>query len=616
LPWDPIYCLKYDEIKFDPNNIKIDKSNFDNTWKADSLVKNIKIEFPLKKESDDSHLDINDSTHWIKKINFEFYIEDKTKLDQYNKPFNTGIWASAVEILNTTNDDFSVVWKPEIRKIIYTLSGSSEIWNFLNSGKDAFLFPYKFYNSTTKLYGDSTTEFNIKTIKYDFETMWWKIQSSSFLFDNITEIDEISIPVKIKPLYETKITWSLSNSWFVVWTTQSWDIKIINDNLLLSWSLRKLYVEYWKYETSIHKNIDELKMETFNPNLNIWEWYNNKTLFKNNFSTWTINLKTRLTQSWTIDSEQHSYFSTHISFILWWKNVIHNWDIVWMTAYWWTPDWNNTSQQWVKIFWKTHSKKQVDLITNQNKENIHTLWEIEKSSKKRDIRKKAFDIIKLAKINNWTKEINRINWNNWNNNIDWTKLLWSNILYFWDLNWSNVELDSSDKFEWKKTIIINWWNLYIKTNIVNNSSSDILWVIVLKDKNNKWWNIYIDPEVKKIDAVIYSDKSLLSYNTTYCPSWEISPNCGWTLEVLNKQLYIYGSVFSENTIWGSVNINNLICPYYIDESSCNLDTASKYDMNYIRRLWNEKYDPSYPDYPVVIKYNSLLQINPPPVFDN
>jgi len=103
------------------------------------------------------------------------------------------------------------------------------------------------------------------------------------------------------------------------------------------------------------------------------------------------------------------------------------------------------------------------------------------------------------------------------------------------------------------------------------------------------------------------------------------------ISTLSNQLYIYGSVFSENTIGGSRS-NPVECPYYVTCSTSS--EAQQYDLNFLRRYvridTNDDGNPdtianggiqssgttvTTQDYPVVIEYNSNLQINPPVFFD-
>jgi len=186
--------------------------------------------------------------------------------------------------------------------------------------------------------------------------------------------------------------------------------------------------------------------------------------------------------------------------------------------------------------------------------------------------------------------------------IGWKKVYGNRVLYFLGLSWANITLDLwsilPTKLEWKKTIVVEGWNLYIKSNILKTRDSDTLWIIVLKDDTWSWGNIYINPEVTNIDALV-------------------------------NQLYIRGSVFSNNTIWWS-RASPLICPYYII-STCTIVKAQTYDFNYLRRYFRYKdisgtmkvanswktsiwIATSDKDYPVVIKYDSQIQTAPPPLF--
>lgn len=62
-------------------------------------------------------------------------------------------------------------------------------------------------------------------------------------------------------------------------------------------------------------------------------------------------------------------------------------------------------------------------------------------------------------------------------------------------------------------------------------------------KNGQGGNIYIDPQVTDIHAVMYADKSVLSYDGV--KEFDVSNSLA---SELRHQLYIHGSIFSENTI--------------------------------------------------------------------
>jgi len=56
------------------------------------------------------------------------------------------------------------------------------------------------------------------------------------------------------------------------------------------------------------------------------------------------------------------------------------------------------------------------------------------------------------------------------------------------------------------------------------------------------------------------------------------------IQTLKNQLYIYGSIVSENTIGGS-RMNPVRCPSLLSITNCDMDTAQRYDLNYLRRYY-------------------------------
>ena len=333
-------------------------------------------------------------------------------------------------------------------------------------------------------------------------------------------------------------------------------------------------------------------------------------------------IKTKLLQQSVVKTKENNYFSTHIKYNLDSKEIVYNSDIIWKNNYWDDNSWDSSTQIWVKIIWLTSSQKFSEITENQSWVDVVLLWKISKPELRESIRKKAWGLIKNITPDNWLKKVTNLEWLSWNNSHG-KKLFDDKILYFWSLSWSNVELWFWNEIVWwKKTLIIEGWNLYIKSNMSYNSNSDILWIIVLKDSSQNGWNVYIDPSVNKIVWTIFADKSIISYD------WN---ELDWNTDVsvLKNQLHIFGSLFSENTI-GWSRKNPLECPYYV--SLCNdLVFAQKYDLNFLRRyflvddwawnlipanLWISSFPSSsnYYKYPIVIEYNPLIQISPPVIF--
>ncbi|EKE27366.1 MAG: hypothetical protein ACD_3C00219G0002 [uncultured bacterium (gcode 4)] len=113
----------------------------------------------------------------------------------------------------------------------------------------------------------------------------------------------------------------------------------------------------------------------------------------------------------------------------------------------------------------------------------------------------------------------------------------------------------------QKTIIVKWGNIYINADIYNDNDSDSLLILVAKrwvgKEYKNGWNIYIDPNVTNIDAVLIADWSVLNYNWTAVISSSASD--GWiSKNYLRRQLMIYWQISSGNTTW-SDNV-----PYWSD----------------------------------------------------
>lgn len=151
----------------------------------------------------------------------------------------------------------------------------------------------------------------------------------------------------------------------------------------------------------------------------------------------------------------------------------------------------------------------------------------------------------------------------------------SNVDNLWKIltinnNWSWLEV------KWDQMIVVKWWNIYIKDDIYNKDNSSILTIIALRDEKNisNGWNIYIDPKVTNIDAIIVWEWSILSFD------WDkvINSSENNNVNILRNQLLIYWSVFTRNTIWKNISIYNTD-DYIRDKSSTN---TNKYNLENLR----------------------------------
>lgn len=551
-------------------------------------------------------------------INFNNIINNMY-LDQYTRTWQSSVFSTTANN-SSYNNRFSI-WNSSLTSFN---TQSSTNWDY-----DFWFHFYTPTSNQTTTASDANANFQIWNITFDVNwSLWnrvnWSIWSSS------------SITAKFEPLYYTSIkdtNWD-DWDWLVEWSTQAGNI-IIWKNSSKSTSINDLRIEFWSWLTNVTHPLLIMKYWTnssaISTEVTWWNWSNiSRATWFDNWSSYPIYTKITTKTAWAaLPKNPMDYFSTHLNYTIDWFQVKTNSTVLWKESYWWTS-FTKWDLAYVKVLWLTYNKwKYSETIEWQKWTDVKMLnWSITKSSLKKDMRAKAYNFIKSVKtptISTWdTPQINDLsNFSNTTNTTHgWVNLSKNTVLYYWWLptwnknvllwDWTNLTVS------WKKTIIVSWWNLYIKSNILLSSTSDILWIIVLKDSKWNYWNVYIDPSVTQIKANIYTDKSLISYNWTDELDWST------TFTQLKNQLYIYGSVFSENTIWWS-RASTPVCPYYVAKASCDLDTAQKYDLNYLRRYylksdWNPAWwvTPvktwSLKQYPLIIEYNPKLQTTPPPLF--
>ncbi len=424
---------------------------------------------------------------------------------------------------------------------------------------------------------------------------------------------------KFKPLYTTTF-W---NNWiekygFIEWVEQTSQINILKNGPEL-WSWKKVYLEFgWSEKNKLElsaNNIWNTDPTVSNPMVseNIWTL---SSVFDGISSFVSIHtLKTLLVQSDIINDISKHYLSTHINYTLDGHSITYNWDIVWKDKYNGTFNGINT-QIGLKVLWKTYSEKQKNITNNQDWEVQKLDWKISKAILKKDIRKNVYNLIKNLNITDGSY-----------------KELW-NIIYYKE-NWGKIKYSTIQpiyKAKIGKTIILIWADLIIEKNDLDTVVGTwVHWIIVLKDWLN-WGNILIDDEVEQIDATMYAGGSILPYSTDVWYNRVLRQSDG--ILFFRNQLLINGSIFTNNTIGWSRKIP-LFCPYFVT-NLCDIEESQKYDLNFLRRYyiydsnsdwivnsndspangWSTvvgNLDSNY-TFPLIIKYNSLIQTSPPPLF--
>ena len=370
--------------------------------------------------------------------------------------------------------------------------------------------------------------------------------------------------------FKKPFIWSpeiLNNSWdtvkLKVWPNQLLWVKLINDwnvnsfNNLYVTNLTNSLTVLWSKNYILQKVWNQIDSDTMLPKMDFilnYTWSNeiNKDINKLQLSVKPI-----------------------ISYKLWWKVVKY---YIWK---------NNTA-------YKNDSDTPVLLTDKASKfDNIKIVWLSQANWKlfltdwKRNFTKlKLFDIRSKIRKASFIKIRWMLNWEI-SNGIKYVE---------WDYKASDV-----DRELWKYNIlIIKDGNFIVNKNL--GAMDKNLLVIVLKENDLDKWNIYIKPDVTKINAFLYADGWIMSVNN----HWDIYTwNNSIRTNELNRQLIINWSIISRNTIWGAIlwSDGKYILPWWkkVPNTAPAYKKAFNLDLNYLRtgNKWHWKYN----NYLVII-YNT------------
>lgn len=486
------------------------------------------------------------------------------------------------------------------------------------------------------------------TSNIDDRVRWeWSITWITFDIDAITQVESGDRPqniwvsgysstaIRAHPLYSTTMSWSLTEQWFLEWAIQDLDIYISSRGVTTS--NNSLRAEFWDVDAS-DNNIENSRYWFTINGLAISELPLSSSTYGTQLSTSLtnyLNASTFMLQDTSVTSETFSYLASIIKHDVWtWsarKTVVYPSDVFGKDAYIWEAGENNSYQEWAKILWNTSSTGSQELTSGQFSNDVRILWELTKSTLRREITRNAYEVtknIKDANLENGAWNVTNLrNINAWNVSGNNGKRIYGNQVLFF--RWQDVTI-SSDTVEWNKTLLVEDGDVYISWNI---TGPGILGIVVLNG------DILIWNTVTDIHALLYTDKSVFSTSSAIVnntlPDKKYFDGTA-TGSLLANQLYIKWSIFSENTI-GWSRMSPPRCPYYVQINCSNQQEAQAYDLNYLRRYYIYNADtngdgigdtltPSWSQsssavasgneqYPIVIEYNPAIQTSPPPFFD-
>ncbi len=445
-----------------------------------------------------------------------------------------------------------------------------------------------------------------------------------------------NININAQPLFTTAFTGEIKTQWFIEWVSQNSTLTVTKANATTT-SSPALYFEFGNYNTGTFLNETNSRFNLTLNGISIREGSGTTVPTTTTISGLPLTAgsptdftTTMLLQSGAVNTATTSYLASIIWYVNAGRTIMYPYDIIGKTSYHAISGNNNSFQSGVKIIGTTSSQKTEEIVTNQFTGDVQILGNIEKSLARKDIQTNVYELIRnmiprTAGLTALSATV--LNSQNWDDTGLRAEAFYGNkALYFWE----TIILSGAGNIEGNKTIIVEG-NVYITGNIRDTDDDGMLGIIALS-KNGVGGNIYIDPSVTDIHAILYADRSVLSYDGVK----EFDGSNSSASELAN-QLYIHGSVFSENTI-GWSRKTPIVCPYFVNVT-CTQQLAQKYDLNYLRRYfiydsnWNGTIQPTidspansgtrsfggaigtwYEEYPVIIDYNTRVQQTPPPFF--
>lgn len=280
------------------------------------------------------------------------------------------------------------------------------------------------------------------------------------------------------------------------------------------------------------------------------------------------------------------YLSTHFSYTLGGHNVIYNSDIIGKTQYHTGSTGNIGTQYGVKILGAVSSNVAQALTVGQFATTTSLFSGVNRATIRNNINKSITISTRNLVMNNTinspilTSISTPPSAGAGGSGGIITQSANSSIMKLSQAG-GNITLGNGADFviSGKRTLIIVGANLYIKSNMYYQNKDAILGVVLLKDKNGNGGNLYIDSSITNIVGSYVMDGSVQSHDGTSVLG--IS-----NISALKNQLYIYGSIVSENTIGGS-RMSTPQCPSLlsIPPASCTLGVAQTYDLNFLRRYY-------------------------------
>ncbi len=202
------------------------------------------------------------------------------------------------------------------------------------------------------------------------------------------------------------------------------------------------------------------------------------------------------------------------------------------------------------------------------------------------------------------------------------KSLW-NILYYRLSGWS-VSLSTINTFcavaDGPRSIIVEWADIVIDRDVVGAPGAAARSCAIITISNGTTgWNVYLTNIPLNIKSYIIAEGSVFAGTSAaalYNDTKEELTN------LPQRQLYILGGIISRNTIGWAITdaVARGACPF--TESTCDRNTAIKYDLNFARNYNKTPANRAYTknntleNFSLIIEYDSRIVGDAPPGMKN
>jgi len=577
-----------------------------NDWIYSGRVSNLQSPYETYINFEDTYWNAIVPVAWVKELKLNSTFDNTLWCDQYISPND---W-------NCIDFTFRNNWSPLVgssnpavseKKVFnYTLNNYSQFVSWSLKIELASAMPTKDeYTTTTwdNLYGSLNPRLQLTSLTLKTDDLTWY----NWIWENLAAL-QIANSATNRPFYKWNPLINFNNIQDI-YPLVEWQEKPVLIANLVGDSAR---LDSYKLETKIWTNNLFLRFRNISlQNWNVTTGENTYDILKNPWFTtsngyWNINYSDSDTYKfqpktiwWISSTNTKIALYTILNYKVWTKTVkipsLQSWfndygihediDFTNPTEY---SSLSNVTLAEIDIRWISQSRNTAWTAA--------WVWSVDTSNKFVD-----FSSIKLYDIKTQiNKNVEALLW--WYNKNDWIESGWftvNNLSTFptnWWINTHNWQVlyfkdtDVTIDCSWtcnvngKKTIIVENWNIFIKSDMRYNNSSSVLWFILIWNWSS--WNksqFRISEDVTNWVWVVYSEWPIISVTSSNQIIYDGTPL--WNTDLVN-QLYWKWSFASKNTVWGSIKNGSWYCPYWTpdyEKSSCTLEKAQAYDLIYLRR---------------------------------